>query len=147
MRISKARHSRGSTAVVWRRSAKVGVRRSTTPVGIRMIGRSLFYRPVKNRDGKFGKPQKRSAFGGPVGNYFWRGWEIEVAFFAASAVGVPPGATITSTLRPTRSASAKFTMRFRMGRARNLKPPAPRRSPAAAPPNQESAARCSTRYS
>jgi hypothetical protein len=33
--------------------------------------------------------------------------------------------------------SAKFTLRFRMGRARNLEPPAPRRSPAAAPPKQE----------
>ena len=29
---------------------------------------------VKIIGGKFGKPQKRSAFGGPVGNYFWRGW-------------------------------------------------------------------------
>jgi len=28
---------------------------------------------------------------------------VEVAFFAASAEGLPPLATITSTLRPTRS--------------------------------------------
>jgi hypothetical protein len=33
--------------------------------------------------------------------------------------------------------SAKFTLRFRMGRARNLEPPAPRRSPAAAPPTKK----------
>ena len=30
---------------------------------------------------------------------------VEVAFFAASAEGVPPLVTITSTLRPTRSAA------------------------------------------
>ncbi len=30
---------------------------------------------------------------------------VEVALFAASAAGVPPVATITSTLRPTRSAA------------------------------------------
>jgi hypothetical protein len=32
--------------------------------------RSLFLGPVKIIGGKFGKPQKRSAFGRPVGNYF-----------------------------------------------------------------------------
>ena len=35
-----------------------------------MIGRSLFYRPVKNRGGKFGKPQKRSASEARSGNFF-----------------------------------------------------------------------------
>jgi len=40
------------------------------PVGI-CIGGDPFLGPVKIIGGKFGKPQKRSAFGRPVGNYFY----------------------------------------------------------------------------